>query len=534
MQIHRIPFQDIPQLSDRDKAYAALDKSLHPFYVHPPSLEQFAQVIKAREDYPTDRKLLVEVLREQYDELGHHEAVDQQIETLGNPQTYTVTTAHQPSLFTGPLYYIYKICSTIHLTRDLNEAYPEHHFVPVFVSGGEDHDFEEINHFHLFGQTYTWEEEAKGPVGRLGLEGVRKVLEEVLERLGSGDHAESLRALLLRSFGKAIGLKTYGQAALKFTHELFRSFGLVVLNMDHPKLKAAFRPMLQKELFESPSESLILEQSAALEQRGYKAQATPRNINLFYMEDGLRERVVRENGHFEALNTDKKWSPQELETLVADHPESLSPNVVMRPLYQEHILPNLAYIGGGGELAYWMERRTQFEAFGIPYPMLVRRNSVLWIDKGNNKKREQLGIEMENIWEEEDALIRAFLERNASVELTFDQENERFDKLYKDLADKAKPIDPTVAKAILAEHARQQKSFQNLQGRIVRAEKQNKENSVNKIRKWKEKLFPNNGLQERHDNFMEFYLKYGPAYFEMLVKQLDPMESGFVVVVDAH
>ncbi|MEM8907956.1 MAG: bacillithiol biosynthesis BshC, partial [Bacteroidota bacterium] len=165
MQVYKIPFSDVPQLSARDKAYAAEHEGLRAFYKYPVSIEAFAQVIKDKQATPTDRTLLVNVLKEQYAQLSVEPAVQANIKQLADAQTFTLTTAHQPSLLTGPLYYIYKIISTINLAKRLRDFYPDYHFVPVFITGGEDHDFEEVQNAHLFNRTLTWENTETGSVG---------------------------------------------------------------------------------------------------------------------------------------------------------------------------------------------------------------------------------------------------------------------------------------------------------------------------------------------------------------------------------
>jgi len=386
------PFEKVHQFSDRDQAYTLADPRLKPFYKYPVTLEAFREVIAEKQKHPIDRALLVQVLKDQYAAFDASEASLANIEKLGTSNTYTVISAHQPSLFTGPLYYIYKIGSALKLANRLKQAYPEQHFVPVFISGGEDHDFEEVNHLHLFGKTLTWENEESGPVGRMSTESLKPVMEELKELMGNSDFASQIVAKLEKSYLK---FPTYGQASLAFVNELFKETGLVVLNMDDARLKRAFIPIMKKEITEQASQGFIQEAQAALEDLGFSAQAFPREINLFYMGPQFRERLEWQEDHYQVLNQDIRFSKAELLEELEQHPERFSPNVIMRPLYQESILPNLAYIGGGGELAYWLERLKQFEYFQVPFPVLIRRNSALILDKGTRKRREKLELRLE-------------------------------------------------------------------------------------------------------------------------------------------
>jgi bacillithiol biosynthesis cysteine-adding enzyme BshC len=287
---------------------------------------------------------------------------------------------------------------------------------------------------------------------------------------------------------------------------------------------------MRQELLEQTSQPLVMASVEALNAAGFKAQATPRAINLFYLNQGMRERIVLEDGQYKALNTNLVWSKQEILDLLAAHPEYFSPNVVMRPLFQELILPNLAYVGGGGELAYWLERRTQFEHLGIPYPMLVRRNSVLWLDKDAQKKLAKFGFSALEFFEDTDALIRTFIETNAAGEVSLLPEIQAIAQIYEQIAAKAAAVDPTLDKAVKADASKTAAGLEQWQARLIKAEKQRHEVTLNQIRALKEKLFPGNGLQERSENFLAYYLKYGPGYFDTLLAELDAFDPGFIIL----
>lgn len=529
MTIQRIPFQEVPQLSSRDIAYATAQPELRPFYKYPVQLESFAEVIADKKEAAIDRSLLVSVLRKQYERLEASPEVQQQIAALESPDTFTVVTAHQPSLFTGPLYYIYKIISTIHLSRQLNEKYSDYHIVPLFITGGEDHDFEEMNHASIFGKEIVWENEESGSVAMMNTASLQDALSQMREILGTSPKAEEVGELITACYTRH---EKYGMASVDLVNELFKSYGLVVLDMNKAELKKHFIPIMEKELFDQPSRTLIETTTQELAKIGFSQQAYPREINLFYLREQLRERIVLEDGHFQVLNSDYRFTQEEMRQELHEHPERFSPNVVIRPLYQEFILPNLAYIGGGGEIAYWLERQSQFEHFGINFPMLIRRNSVLWIDKGNAKKMEKLGLKVEDLFTETEALIKSYVRDNAENELSLKEEKKQLHAIFDGIVEKIKEVDQTLVKTVKAEAASQMNSLNALEGRLLKAEKQRHEIELNQIRGLKDKLFPNNGLQERSDNFLSLYLRYGRDFFEQLLQELNPLEEGFVVVVD--
>jgi len=527
MNIHRIPFTEVSQLSASDVAYATQNPALRPFYQYETTLDAFAQVIKDKAKNPTDRATLVQVLRDQYASLPAHPGVQAQVEALADERTFTVVTAHQPSLFTGPLYFIIKICATIHLAQKLRAAYPDYQFVPVFVTGGEDHDFEEINHLNLFCNTLTWTNDEAGAVGQMSAATLAPVLAQLQEMLGDSEAAQRVYQELAASYTRHA---TYGQATVDYVHTLFADYGLVVVDMNKPALKRLFVPIMREELLHQPSQPLIEKAQAELTAAGFSGQAHASHINLFYLRDGLRERIERKGDQYTVLNTDYRFTEAEMLAELEAHPEHFSPNVIMRPLYQELVLPNLAYIGGGGEIAYWLERKEQFAHFGLNFPMLIRRNSLLWLDRGTVKRMAKLELQVPDLFLETETLLKKFVKNQTDNELTIQAEKEQLAQLFQSIAAKAREIDPTLAQAIEAEYTRQAKSVENLEGRLMRAEKQKHETALNQIRTLKEKLFPNNGLQERTDNFLAFYLRQGPDFFAQLIEVLDPLEEGFVVV----
>ncbi len=530
MQITKIPFSDIPQFSQKDKDYALEADYLRPFFKYGVKIESFPNIIQAKEKKFTNRTALVQALEIQYKGIETSASVKDNIAALQHKNTFTITTAHQPSLFTGPLYYIYKIISVIHLSRELNKKYKNYHFVPTFVSGAEDHDFEEINHAAIFGKTYQWQQQQQGATGTMSIEGLSPVLEALLEVLGEGEYAMELKSILNTAYR---GTHNYGKAAFLLANALFQKYGLVVLDMNTPILKKEFIPYMIDELKNGVSKSIVPKTQKALEENGFAKQTHVRDINLFYLYNQQRNRIEKKGEFYHVLNTDLTFSESDMMELVETHPERFSPNVVMRPIYQELILPNLAYVGGGGEIAYWLERKEQFEYWDLPFPMLIRRNSVLWISKADAKKMDKLKLSIKDLFAPTDSLIKKHVSAKADNPLELNREKEEITAIYQTIKDKALKIDQGLGQLILAEQSKQLKAISNLEARLHKAEKQKHEVAINQISKLKEKLFPKNGLQERHDNFIPFYLKYGSAYFDLLLEQLDPLQKGFIIIKEA-
>ena len=528
MHIDRIPFAEVPQFSRRDVAYATGAEDLQPFYKYPVTLEAFADVMRDKAGDSIDRALLVDGLLQQYEQLPGADFARSQVQKLSEESRgWTVITAHQPSLFTGPLYFIYKICSVINLARQLAARYPEEHFVPVFITGGEDHDFEEINHCRIFGNEITWNNDESGPVGPMSTASAADALAQLRDILGTRDRAQSIYERIERAWTDH---ETHGMATVALVHDLFKDTGLIVADPSRPEFKAAFRPYIEREVFEQVSQPLVERAQAALEAAGYSGQAHAREINFFYLTPGRRDRIVLEDGTYRVLDTDLAFTEAELRREIAERPDRFSPNVVMRPIFQEVIFPNLAYVGGGGELAYWLERKEQFAAFGVNFPVLIRRNSVLWIDGGSNKKIEKLDLDYRQLFRDADLIIRDYVAEQSDNELSLADELKQLQALFAGIAAKAKDIDPTLEKAVLGEGSKQAKAIENLEGRLRRTEKQRFDTAMNQIRKLREKLFPGDSLQERKDNFLNIYLMEGEDMFTSLIEALDPLEEGMVVI----
>ena len=528
MQKSLLPYPGISQLSKTDVAYATLNPALEPFYRYAPLPENFHKVIQDRAGINTPRDLLVYVLEDQYKRLPDTAPVKEQIQALLQPDVFTVATAHQPSLLLGPLYFIYKAITTINLAEAVQKETGKR-IVPVFVLGSEDHDLEELNHIRLFNKTITWEPGLGGPVGLMPATTLAPVLEELKPVLGETENAQALWAKIEQSYTRAANFADATQALL---HALLGRFGLVTFNMSHPDLKRQFAPVMRAELTEQASNRLVSVVIEQLHAKGFKTQAMPREINLFYLGPGHRERIVLEDGLYKVLHLEKSFTREEMLRELDAHPERFSPNVVLRPLYQEMILPNLAYVGGGGELAYWLERRTQFQHFGIPYPILVRRNSVLWVDKDAIKRSLKFGFQTSRYFDDTDALVRAYVEAQADAEVSLASEIAGLHRIFEHIAQKALVIDPTLEKAVRADEVKTVAHLQQWESRLIRAEKQKHEVSINQLRALKEKLFPGNGLQERSDNFIPYYLKYGERFLDELKANLGPFDNGFVLLED--
>jgi bacillithiol biosynthesis cysteine-adding enzyme BshC len=389
----------------------------------------------------------------------------------------------------------------------------------------EDHDFEEINYFNFKGKKFRWNKESHGPVGRLPTEGLAEFLEIYALELGSSTNANFLKKTFEDSYLKHDNL---ADATRFLANSLFASQGLVILDADNADLKRAFIPYVKKELLEQTSFNAVQETIAKL--KDYTVQVNPREINLFYIEDNLRERIVFENDKFIINNTKTSFTTDEILKLLESNPEKFSPNVIMRPLYQEIILPNLCYIGGGGEIAYWLELKSFFDAVNITFPVLLVRNSVLLATEKQAKKADNLGLTWKDLFTKPTDLVNAITHKISEFPIDLTPQKEILEKQFQYLSELANKTDKSFTGAVKAQEVKQKKGLENLEKRLLKAQKRKLQDQLERVTDLQSQLFPNNSLQERHVNFSEFYLEKGEQLIPLLTQKLRPLETNFSII----
>jgi len=303
---------------------------------------------------------------------------------------------------------------------------------------------------------------------------------------------------------------------------------LVIIDGDNKQLKKLFTPYLEKELFENISFKKVSETLPKL--KDYTIQVNPREINVFYCKNDIRERIVFEENKFKILNTSLTFSKDEIKKELIEFPENFSPNVVLRPLYQEVILPNLCYIGGGGELAYWFELKSMFDAHEVVFPILLLRNSALIVSEKQNEKRKRLNLTWNHLFTEQQKLYNEKVKELSTISFDFSQQKEFLKLQFNALKELAIKTDISFEKAVKAQEIKQTKGLENLEKRLSKAEKKIHHDKLERILMLQNELFPNQSLQERKSNFSEFYIEYGALFFETLFEKLDPLNHTFSIV----
>ena len=524
-----ISFRDTNYFSNLICDYLDKREDLKLFYNRFPNIENFKLQIeeKSKNFKPRNRQLLYNALKQQYLNNSKCEETIQNIEALKEGNTFTITTGHQLNLFSGPLYFLYKIISTINLTSELKHRYPDYNFVPVYWMATEDHDFDEINYFNFEGKKIQWNRESSGGVGRLNTDGLEKVFEVFSSQLDNSKNAETIKELFKKAY---LNHNNLANATRYFANELFGELGLVIIDADDKSLKHLFAPYVKNELLAHKSQNFVEQSNANLSSLDYRVQVNPREINLFYLKENIRERIIKKDASFNVNDTDIKWSESEILKELETHPERFSPNVIMRPLYQEVILPNLCYIGGGGELAYWLQLKSYFNSENITFPILLLRNSVLIITSKQKDKLKKLGLSFKDIFQKQNSLINNQVKLLSKIKIDFSDQKNHLKNQFKDLHEVAKQTDKSFLGAVSAQERKQIKGLEHLEKRLLKAQKRKLKDDLGRVTDLQNQLFPLQSLQERNTNFSEFYLEYGEQLIQQLVLNLQPLKSEFLIL----
>lgn len=522
-----INYQDTGMFSRLIQDYLQADSFVQQFTDHAPDLKGVEQAIASRQSFPTDRKLIQQVFQDAYAGAAPSPLQQKNIERLAQHNCFTLCTAHQPNIFTGYLYFIYKTAHVVALAKQLNNVYPSFHFVPVFYIGSEDNDLDELSRFKLHGKAYQWQTTQTGAVGRMQADaGVTALINTIEKELVHFPFAHELIALLRNSYAEGNDM---AEASFRLLNTLFAQEGLLVLQPDVPALKAPMQQVFRDDLLNNTAEKIVGKTNAELAQE-YKIQVNPRQINLFYLRDGIRNRIDKRGTTYSVDGTVIRFSEAEILQELNQYPERFSPNVILRGLYQETILPNILFVGGGSEVAYWMQLRDLFQHYSVPYPVLVLRNSFMIMGAHHGHKMKELGIGDADLFKEETLLANEMVQHWTGSEISLSAEEKQSKELFKLLKKRASEVDKTLVQHVHALEVFHLKRLETLEKKMLKAERKKQSTQLQRIWKLKAELFPNHALQERVDNFMPYYAQYGSGFIDMVLRHSQGLEQQFGVI----
>lgn len=525
MESKCINYSEIDFLTKIMQDYLNQSPQSKSFYSAEPSLEGFKKALENRSFSVAKRKVLADALTKQYEGVQDKVAQTQLISLLQKETTFTVATGHQLALATGPLYFIYKILSVVKLARTLKEAYPENDFVPVYWMATEDHDFLEINHFNTKQKHYEWSGENNLAVGWKKPE-VSELLNELASNLPKSEHTRQL----LEKLEHAYSANSLADATRHLVHDLLGKYGVLIIDGDDPALKGVFADYMLREINEQRAEQHVTETIHQLNQVGYKEQVTPRDINLFYLGKELRERITKTPAGFATSETNNTWTLAELEEELKSNPERFSPNVLLRPLYQEVILPNLSYSGGAGEMSYWFELKAMFEAFEVDFPILLMRNSAVLVSKRDEERMQKLKLNWSDLFRSTAELEKQLVAIHGNKNIDLAPFQKKVEEMYVELAELAKKVDNTLVPSAAVSETRSHKALERLQKKLIKGEKLNIEVKLEMLYRVLETFFPGGTFQERKLNIAEFYAEIGDALFDELLERFEPLQPDITVI----
>lgn len=519
-KITSLPIVETGFLSNLIADYLNQNPEVKNLYSHFTNLEGFKNQIDKRKNFNQNKRdLLVSVLQSQNEFLLLSDKTKFNTLQLKQTNTFTVTTGHQLNLFTGPLYVIYKLLTTINLAEELQNKFPKNHFVPVYWMATEDHDFEEINHFWVNNQKLQWHKKDGGAVGEINTEGLNDVFQQLKSLIKNQPNATYIFDLFEKSYLNHTNLADANRFLI---NELFGKFGLVILDGNDIQLKGQFKTFLADELIQNTCFKEVEKSNIEISKK-YKVQVNPRAINLFYLTERSRERIILNDNQYKINGSSQIFSKEEILNEVEEFPERFSPNVLMRPLYQEVILPNLCYIGGAGELAYWLQLKSYFECQKVDFPILLHRNSALILTKKQQEKLHQLNISLEELLIPLPQLINKKIEEISTVSIDFSKEHAYIENMFSAMEKIAELTDKSFIGAVKAQRKKQLNGLYKLENRLLKAERRKHQEYINQLTKLHLEFFPNGNLQERIQNITDLMLLNEKVIAE-LKNKLNPFD----------
>ncbi|MBL0191832.1 MAG: bacillithiol biosynthesis cysteine-adding enzyme BshC [Saprospiraceae bacterium] len=523
-----IPIRSLEHLiKDLDYAFQTHDEKLLPFIGKMPTLSNFQTQINTKSFTSEKRIKLNKIITQQYKNCGIDTLEQPNLEKILELNTFFVTTAHQPNLMTGPSYFFYKIISTIKLAQLIKNENQNSHIIPCYVIGSEDHDFEELGHFYLLGNRIELTQNRGIAFAKYPIEDLIPVVEKIKNILPPSTNTSNLVTLLENCIRQT---KTIGEFTMLFIHEIFGKYGLVIIDMAGREAKQAFAPIMMEELTKSSSYPLVQNTILKKQSQNLGAQAFPREINLFYHGKNGRTRIEKVSDGWQTIDKTHQWNASQLEDELAKTPENFSPNVILRPLIQELILPNIAYVGGPGEMAYWMERMDQFNHYQIEFPILVRRDSFFILSEKLFKKWQKLGLPLRELFKSKEDLIKKINEDNFDQTIMVDFRRDIINALDQ-LVQKSQAIDDPLRQSMEAEKARWIKNIDNVESKISKAMKIKNDAFIQSGLQVQGTLFPNGNWQERTESFLGFIAQCGFELIDYLIQEANPLQSEIKLIL---
>ncbi len=507
-------------ISDFSKVRGFFETDFH-------SLQNFSKHAEVVARQSRNRAEVADVLLEQNRAVGASEKTLENIGLLRDEGTSAIVTGQQVGMLGGPLYTIYKTITALRLAEQLSAAFPERKFVPVFWLEGEDHDFDEVNKVAVMNGEHTpveleYDLKAKpsqrnaGAVGEIEFNGSLDDFFDRLQKvLPNSEFREPLLSLLRNAY---VPGSTFNRSFARLMNSMFGNSGLVFISSNDRRLKQLLAPVFLKEIQEYPRVSqLIIRQSAELEGR-YHAQIKTKAMNLFMFFKGGRYFIEPRESDFGLRGIRQYFTKEELLGIVHSTPELISPNVALRPICQDTLLPTLAYVGGPSEIAYFAQLKPVYASFGMTMPIIYPRASVTIYEQKFERILEKYQLGLMEFFGNSERVTRKVVELISEVKIDemFADATKRTTDLLEEMKYGLNYIDSTLMGPLEATRSKIESQLLVLKEKVVEAQERKHEIALRQVRKVAHSMTPNGTLQERVLNFSSFVNKYGPSFIERL------------------
>ena len=534
LHVETIPFDRIPNQSRLFLDYLKDPTALKKFY---PSAVRFHHELQQRVPevlaaHQVDRAKVCDALEAMNRRWNAGEETLRNIQLLRESDCVAVVSGQQAGLFTGPLYTVYKALSAVKLAGCLRQRKTK--AVPVFWMAAEDHDFAEVANAEFITRDCQLNSvavpadlhEEGQPVGQVVLnESINDVVEQLFALLPNSEFADDMKALVQKAWQPGRG---FVDSFATMMTSLLGSHGLIFLDPLDPDLKKLAAPLYSAAAKQAAEIATAVEQrSKELEEAGYHAQvmATANSFPLFlHDERGARHAVARtENGKYRTKDIDAEYTSDELAQLALENPQRFSPNVTLRAVVQDYLLPTIAYYGGSAEIAYFAQTGEVYRVLGRPVTPILPRSSLTMIERHASRVLERYDLALEDLFDGIDPVIKRVVEEYLGADTaklfakTEQKVNEELDRLRQEL----ESVDPTLASALDTGRKKINYQLDGLQTRFVRAQMSRDEAAHRQLLRVFEQLYPNKELQERHINITSLLARHGTYVIEWIYNAIN-------------
>lgn len=542
LSVERLPFERVPGQSRLFLEYLKDPTSLRRFY---PEAVRFHHELAERrgrvlDNYTNDRTVLCDALAEMNAAWGAGSETLENVRRLRSPDSVAVVTGQQVGLFTGPLYTLYKALSAVKLAACLTARGTD--AVPVFWMASEDHDWEEVREAQLLACDgrlasvsipNTLHKEGQ-QVGEVALDGtVEDAAKRLFDLLPSSEFLPDVERMLRDCYHSG---RTLAEGFARMLSALTSKYGLVLLDPTDARIKRLAAPLYSEAARKGAEIAAATDaRSRELEAEGYHAQVhtSPDAFPLFLIDDGARRALTRTgDGKYRAKGTEHEWDAEELAALALAEPERFSPNVTLRAVVQDYLLPTVVYFGGAAEVAYFAQTAESYRVLGRPATPILHRASLTVVERRTARTLSRYGLKLEDFFAGLDSVIARVVEQHLGkdVAAAFDNTDAAVDAALDSLGASLRDFDPTLAEALNGGRKKIRHQLDGLRSRFHRAQMHRDRAALRQLERAATALYPERALQERHVNVTSLLARHGLYAVEWIHDALDLSTNDHLVV----